>query len=73
MNTMDIIKREANLSTDFKFEGAINACETIAEVEQILKLVLGRKGNVGEDVAPTHVTREHQSIRVIRLHTYTRV
>lgn len=72
-DTLNILKREALLKLGIGWEDAVDACESIAEVETLLRLVLGRKGNVWEDVSPTHVTKTHNSVRVIRRHTYTRV
>jgi len=68
--TLIILKREAQLRTDFKFETAIDGCETIEELEAVLKIILG---NVNPWGVSDHVSKTHNSIRVIRSHTYTRI
>lgn len=56
-NTLNILKREALLRLGIEWESAVDACETITDVETLLKLVLGRKGNVwGNDYVGKDVT-----------------
>lgn len=60
--TLNILKREALLTLGIGWEDAVDACESIKEVETLLKLVLGRKGNVWSN---DYVGKDVTGLRVI--------
>ena len=66
MNTLEILKREANLATDFKFMATIDKCESVAEIEFILKL----DGKTFEKMSDGYVGKTHNAVRHIRPHWY---
>lgn len=60
--TLNILKRNAILTLGITWEDAVDACETIEEIETLLKLVLGRKGNVWSN---DYVGKDVTGLRVI--------
>lgn len=68
MNTLDILKKDAILTLGIDWVDAVDACESIEDVETLLRLVLGKKGNVWN--VSNYVGKTHVSVRHVHRHAY---